>query len=40
MVRRVAMLRWELEGGTREPTEWVETEGFGCVLRVEALGRL
>lgn len=27
------MLRWELEGGTRETTEGVETEDFGCVLR-------
>ena len=26
------MLRWELEGGTRETTEGVETEDFSCVL--------
>lgn len=40
VVRRVAMLRWELEAGTRETTERVETEDFCCVLREEALGRL
>ena len=30
----------ELEAGTRETTERVETEDFCCVLREEALGRL